>query len=294
MKKSKGYRVFQFFNVLIMLLLVIATVYPFLYVLSQSFSAEQYILSGQVRFLPKGFNTNAYRLVFEQSTFFRGYFNTIYYTVVFVLLALFMTTLTAYPLSKKNLPGRGFFVKLVMFTMFFGGGMIPNFLLIKTLGLYNTVWAVTLPGAIGAWNVMVMMTFFAGLPEALEDAAAVDGLGQIGILIRIVLPLSKPIIATLVLFFAVFQWNEWFSPLIYFNQNDKYPITLFLRNILMSAQQLTTSSSSTAMLLENQQIRPAESLKAASIIMVTLPILLVYPFVQKHFVQGVMIGSVKG
>jgi putative aldouronate transport system permease protein len=237
---------------------------------------------------------SAYRLVFEHPSFARGYFNTVYYTVVAIVLAITLTTLCAYPLSKKYLPGRGFFMKMIMFTMFFGGGMIPSFLLIKTLGMYNTVWAVTLPGAISAWNVMMMMSFFQGIPEALEEAAEIDGLGRFGILIKIVIPLSMPIIATMVLFFAVGQWNNWFGPLIYFNQNEKYPITLFLRNILLSAQQLAATSKISAQdLMSKAENTPAESLKSAAIVLVSMPILILYPFVQKYFVKGVMIGSLK-
>jgi putative aldouronate transport system permease protein len=180
-----------------------------------------------------------------------------------------------------------------MFTMFFGGGMIPNFLLVKSLGIYDTVLAITLPGAIGVWNVIMLMTFFQGIPEALEEAAYIDGLGQIGTLWRIVLPLSKPILATMILFFAVGQWNNWFGPLIYFSSNIKYPITLFLRNILLSAQQLANTSVSAQAMLANQETVPAEGLKAAAIILVSVPILILYPFAQKYFVKGVLIGSVK-
>jgi len=294
MKVSKSYKAFQVFNTIVMLIIVFATVYPFWNIIARSLSEEKYIMSGAVTLLPKGLNVDAYRLVFEHPSFFRGYFNTIYYTFMSVVISLFMTTICAYPLSKVRLPGRKYFIGFIMFTMFFGGGLIPNFLLLKTLKMYNSVWAITVPGAIGVWNVIIMMTFFQGIPDALEEAAQIDGLGMWGVLWYIVAPLSKPIFATMVLFFAVGQWNNWFGPLIYFNQNDKYPITLFLRNILMSAQQLSTNSSDLAIILQNRDNAPAESLKAASIILVTVPILVLYPFAQKYFVKGVMIGSVKG
>jgi putative aldouronate transport system permease protein len=269
------------------------TLYPFLYVAALSLSEETYILAGKVMLLPKGVNSEAYRMVFEHPSFWRGYGNTIYYTVMSIVITLIMTIMCAYPLAKKALPGRSALTKMVMFTMFFGGGMIPNFLLIRYLGMYNTVWAITLPGAIGAWNVMIMRTFFENIPEALEDAAAIDGLGPIGTLIRIVLPLSKPILATMVLFVGVGQWNNWFGPLIYLSSNEKYPITLFLRNIVLGAQQLAANPKNADLLLNETAMLPAESLKAAAIMLVAMPILVLYPSVQKYFVQGMMIGAVK-
>jgi putative aldouronate transport system permease protein len=293
MKESLGYKTFKIFNVIIMLLVMAATLYPFLYILALSLSQENFINAGKVFLWPVGFNTVSYRLVFEHPSFLSGYMNTVRYTVFSVILNLFMTVICAYPLSKKHLPGRKILVKFIMFTMFFGGGMIPNFLLVRALGIYDTVLAITLPGAIGVWNVIMMMTFFQGIPEALEEAAYIDGLGQIGTLWRIVLPLSKPILATMILFFAVGQWNNWFGPLIYFSSNIKYPITLFLRNILLSAQQLANTSASAQAMLANQETVPAEGLKAAAIILVSVPILVLYPFAQKYFVKGVLIGSVK-
>jgi putative aldouronate transport system permease protein len=276
-----------------MLIIIILTVYPFLYIMAQSFSAEKYIILGTVRFLPKGFNIQAYKMAFEHPSFWRGYLNTLYYTSLSVVISIAATSLCAYPLSKTYLPGRKFLMKTVMFTMFFGGGLIPNFLLVKSLGLLNTVWALTLPGSVSAWNVMIMITFFRGIPEDLDNAAFIDGLGPIGTLWYIILPLSKPILATMMLFFAVGQWNNWFGPLIYFNNNEMYPITLFLRNILVSAQGLASSPSEAARYLDGTEQIPAESLKSASIILVTFPILVLYPFVQKYFVKGVLIGSVK-
>lgn len=294
MKKSIAYKVFTVINTIIMILIVLVTLYPFINIIARSFSTETAVLSGEVSVWPKGWNVDAYKMVIYTPLFARGYFNTILYTFIAVVVCLFMTAICAYPLSKKDLPGRAILVKFIMFTMFFGGGMIPNFLLVKTLHMIDTVWAITLPGAIGVWNVLIMITFFQGLPESLEEAGRVDGLSTIGVLRHIVVPLSKPIFATMVLFFAVGQWNNWFGPLIYFNSNEKYPITLFLRNILMSAQNLSTSASDINFMLTNQSIAPSESLKAATIVLVTTPILVLYPFVQKYFVKGMLIGSVKG
>lgn len=294
MKESVSYKIFNVMNIVFMLFIIAITFYPFIYIISISLSQEQYILAGQVHFLPKGFNFAAYRLVFEHPTFVRGYMNTLWYTFIGIVVSLFMTTICAYPLSKRYLPGRKIMLKFIMFTMFFGGGLIPNFLLVKYLHMTNTVWAITVPGAISVWNVMIMMAFFQGIPDALEEAAYIDGLGTLSTLWYIVLPLSKPILATMILFFGVGQWNNWFGPLIYFNQNEKYPITLFLRNILMSAQQLASSTPGGQGVSADQlQLMPAESLKSAAIVLVTAPILALYPFAQKYFVKGVMIGSIK-
>lgn len=292
-KKSKGMKIFNVINILIMICVILMTVYPFINIIARSVSSEAFINAGAVNIIPKGLNFDAYWLCVTNPGFGRGYFNTILYTVVTVIVCLVMTVLCAYPLSKRDLPGRGILVKFIMFTMFFGGGMIPQFLLVRALNMYDTLWAIIVPGCISVWNVLIMITFFQGIPETLEEAGQIDGLGIFGTLWYIVVPLSKPIFATMILFMAVGQWNNWFGPLIYFSDNAKYPVTLFLRNILMASQTLTTSSDSINSILSQDQM-PAESLKAASIITVTLPILCLYPFAQKYFVKGITLGSVKG
>ena len=293
MKVSKGMRIFNVINIIIMIVICAATIYPFINILARSVSQEAFINAGKVSVIPKGLNFDAYILTVSNANFIRGYLNTILYTATAIIICLVLTVLCAYPLSKKNLPGRTVFVKFIMFTMFFGGGMIPNFLLVKALHMYNTIWAITVPGAISVWNVVIMITFFQGIPESLEEASQIDGLGTLGTLWCIVVPLSKPIFATMILFFAVGQWNNWFGPLIYFSDNDKYPITLFLRNILMASQKLSNTNEAVNTLLSQDEM-PAESLKAASIVTITLPILCLYPFAQKYFVKGMTIGSVKG
>ncbi len=292
-RKSKGMKIFNVINILIMIGVILMTVYPFINILARSVSSEAFINAGAVNIIPKGLNFDAYWLCVTNPGFGRGYFNTIYYTVVTVIVCLVMTVLCAYPLSKRDLPGRSILVKFIMFTMFFGGGMIPQFLLVRALHMYDTLWAIIIPGCISVWNVLIMITFFQGIPETLEEAGQIDGLGIFGTLWYIVVPLSKPIFATMILFMAVGQWNNWFGPLIYFSDNNKYPVTLFLRNILMASQTLTTSNDSINNILSQDQM-PAESLKAASIITVTLPILCLYPFAQKYFVKGITLGSVKG
>ena len=285
---------FRVLNGFLMLFIVFITLYPFIHILALSFSSEGNIVSGKVGLIPLGFNTDAIKRIFGHPLFGRSYLNTIYYTVLFIFTSLTLTTLLAYPISKTEMPGSRLFKKMIMFTMFFSGGMIPNFLLVKSLGLYDTVWAVVLPGAVGAWNVMVMMSYFQSIPEALEEAAFIDGLGYFGSFCRIVLPLSKPIIATMVLFFAVAQWNSWFGPLIYFGDSAKYPVMLVVRNILFSAQQMISDGKNDIQLAEDMQNTGAEGIKYAAILFTALPFLVIYPFAQKYFVQGMMIGSVKG
>lgn len=289
-KVSKSYRAFQVTNVLILLLIVVLTLYPFLYVVAQSFSSEKYINAGQVFLFPKGFTLQTYKVVMNEKYFWLGYKNTIIYTVCATIISLFMTTIMAYALSKKRLKGRGIIMAFAIFTMFFNGGLIPNYLLVRNLGMRNTIWAIIIPGAISTYNMIIMRTFFEGLPNELEEAASVDGLNTYGILARIVLPLSMPIISTMALFYAVGNWNNWFGPFLYFDNKENFPVTLYLRNVIAGAQQSAANSGSNV----EEQTQIAATIKSATIVLTVLPILCVYPFIQKYFVTGVMIGSVKG
>lgn len=289
-KVSKSYRVFQVVNVTILLLVVAATLYPFLYVVAQSFSDESFVYAGKVTLLPKGFTTETYKVVMSEKFFWLGYKNTVLYTVLATCVSLFMTTIFAYALSKKRLLGRKFFLGFAVFTMFFNGGLIPNYLLIKTLGMRNTIWSVVIPGAISTYNMLIMKTFFEGMPGELEEAASVDGLGTYGILIKIILPLSKPILSTMALFYAVGNWNNWFGPFLYMDKKEMFPVTLYLRNIIAGAQQTAVNSGTDI----DKSTQVAATIKSATIVLTVLPILCVYPFIQKYFVTGVMIGSVKG
>ncbi len=290
MQESKQYKVFKVFNVLIMLIVVLVMLYPFLYVLAQSFSSEKYIMKGMVTFYPRGFTTETYNVIMHEKDFWVEYKNTIIYTVLSTAISMFLTGTMAYALSKKRLIGRNFFLVFALFTMFFGGGIIPNYVIVKGLGMRNTIWAVIIPGAISTYNMIVMKTFFDGLPIELEEAAEVDGLDTYGILCRIVLPLSKPIIATIALFYAVAAWNNWFGPFMYLDDKELFPVTLYIRNIIAGAQTTAANSGSNTEALA----QVADTIKSASIILTVLPILCVYPFVQKYFVKGVLIGSVKG
>lgn len=290
MKVSKSYRAFQIVNGLIMALVVFMTLYPFVYLVAQSFSSEAAVYAGKVSFYPVEFTTKTYEIILSKPDFFRYYGNTILYSVVGTLISVAATAVLAYPLSKDKLRMNKFFIPFVLFTMYFGGGLIPNYILVaKTLEMRDTIWAIVIPGAISAFNVILMKTFFASLPNEIEEAAKVDGLDVYGIFLKITLPLSKPIIATMVLFVMVGIWNNWFGPSLYLQSKEKWPVALYLRQIIESAISPTEigATSETA-----NQI--AATVKSAAMVLTSLPIICVYPFVQKYFVQGMMIGSVKG
>lgn len=291
MKKSLSYRIFLVINTTLLIVLALSCLYPFLNMFAISLSTNEAVMTGNVSIWPQGFNIEAYSRILKEAQFWTGYKNTLIYTVIGTLVSLGMTIICAYPLSRKNLVGRKYILLFMIFTMYFGGGLIPSYLLIKNLGMMNTLAAIVLPGAISVYNMLIMKTFFQGIPESLIEAAQIDGMGHWGILCKIVLPLSKPILATMTLFYAVGYWNDWFTPLIYMNSNSKYPVTLFLRDIVMgvtlqaqSGQAIDATSATNVM---------AQTMQSATVMLVTIPILCIYPFVQKHFVKGVMLGSVK-
>lgn len=285
--KSNEYKIFALFNILLMFVVTLLTLYPLAYIFSVSISDTSAVVTGKVTFYPIGFNLDAYKLVFTHPNFWSGYYNTVLYTVTGTVTALFMTIICAYPLSKKFLRGRSLVMSLIVFTMFFSGGLVPSYMLIKQIGFINKIWSIIIPGSINVWNMIIMRTFFQNIPEELDEAAKIDGLNYIQILLKIILPLSKPAIATIGLFYAVDYWNDWFRAMIYLNDNDKYPITLFLRNMVIGTELARGP-------VEEGGNIVAASIKAANIMLVLLPILTVYPFVQKYFVKGVMLGSLKG
>lgn len=268
---------------------MIVTLYPFLNIVARSFSSDEYIRSGQVNLLPKGFDLTAYELVASDPMFWTNYRNTVVYTVTATFIAMVLTTSYAYVLSKKHLKGRKFLIGIAIFTMFFNGGLIPNYVLITSLGLKNTIWAIVLPNAINVFNLLVMKTFFENLPDELEEAAAIDGMNTYGILLRIVLPLSKAVLATMVLFYAVSFWNSWFTAFLYMSESELFPVTVYLRNLIAGA---TTATSAGAATDVAQSV--AASIQSVAIVLTVVPILVVYPFVQRYFVTGVMLGAVKG
>ncbi|MDX3380029.1 carbohydrate ABC transporter permease [Streptomyces niveiscabiei] len=286
---TRGYRVFQGVNGVILTGVVVLTLYPFLNIVARSFSGEREIRSGQVTLWPKGFDLTTYRTVINDSVFWRSYGNTVLYTVVATAVAMILTTCYAYVLSKKNLKGRGLLVGVAVFTMFFSGGLIPNYVLVTSLGLKNSVWAIALPNAISVFNLLVMKAFFESLPSELEEAAQIDGLSTYGILLRVVLPLSKAVVATMILFYSVSFWNSWFQAFLYMDRTDLMPVTVYLRNLIAGATGASNAGATT-----EQGTQVAASIQAVTIVLTSLPILCVYPFVQRYFVSGVMLGAVKG
>lgn len=288
--RSRGERIFAVVNVAILSLAVIVTLYPFLNVLAQSFSSEKYILSGQVTVWPLGWNVSTYGVVMSDGKFWRYYGNTVLYTVVATAVSMFLSTTFAYAISKSELRGRSVVIGIALFTMIFNGGLIPTYVLVSGLGFTNSIWAIVIPNAVSVFNVLVMKSFFENLPRELEEAAEIDGLSTYGTLVRIVLPLSKAVLATMVLFYAVSNWNSWFQAFIYLNDSSLFPVTIYLRNLIAGASSAQTSGANAA----SDLTAVAANIKAVTIMLTVLPILFVYPFVQRYFVSGVMLGSVKG
>ncbi len=279
-----------------LILLMIITLYPIIYIFSVSVSSTTAYESGRVLLLPVEFNLEAYKVVLKAGTVPRSFLNSVIYTVVYTVVSLFMTTTMAYPLSrsKERVAFKGFFSKLVIFTMFFNAGIIPNYLVVQGLKLTDSMWALILPAAISTYNLVVMRSFFEGIPVDLEEAAFIDGANEITIFWRIMLPLAKAALATVGLFYAVSMWNQWFNAMLYLRTSTKFPLQLIIRQIIMQNQMAAelAAMGDTSMLTE--QTTNSVSLKYATLFLSVLPMLIVYPFIQKYFVKGVMVGSVKG
>ncbi|MGG4091204.1 carbohydrate ABC transporter permease [Paenibacillus lautus] len=280
---------FDALNALILSGIVMACLYPFVYMLAVSLSDSASIASGEVWLWPRGFNLDMYQYVFEDGRVLKGYKNTLIYVISGTAISLIVTALGAYALSKTKMVMGKPILMLIVFTMFFNGGMIPTFLVVKELGFVNTIWGMVLPGAVGTWNLLIMRTFFMGMPQELEESGKIDGLSEIGIFFRIVLPLSKPVLATIGLYYAVGMWNNFMGPLLYLRDADMQPLQVILRNIVLSGQLTGTDGP-----VVGDIVVVEDGLKFATIMVSTLPILLVYPFIQKYFVKGALIGSVKG
>ena len=259
--------------------------YPILWIISSSLSDPFAVMTGKVHLLPVGFTTKMYERVLKNGEIWGAYKNTICYTTLGVCVSILLTSMAAYPLSRKDFFGRGFFTTIVMIPMFFQGGMIPTFLLVKDLKLLDTVWAVVLPTALSVYNTIVMRTFYAStIPRELEEAAFLDGANDIQFYIMVVLPLSKAIMAVMILFYAVEAWNSWLPAFLYMSDRAKYPLQLILREIIIQGTSSTAG--------DNELI--GDGLKYATMVVSTLPIMCLYPWLQKYFTKGVMIGSVKG
>jgi putative aldouronate transport system permease protein len=275
---------------IVLLLSVVATLYPFIYVLSMSFSDQAHVIKRDVFLLPKGFTLSAYKSIMTNKYVWSSYYNTIWYTVVGTIVNVVMTVLAAYPLSRTTFVFRRFISLMITFTMFVSGGMIPFFIILTSLKLYNTRWALIIPFAVSAWNIIIARSFYETLPESLAESAKIDGANDIRILVKIMLPLSMPILAVISLFSAVGYWNTYFWAMVLLPNASLQPLQIYLYKLLIVLRQDLVSG----LQIGVNRAAQAEQMKYAAIIVTVLPILFIYPFLQKYFVQGVMIGSIKG
>ncbi len=287
-RESPSDHVFSLVRTIILVIFCLLILYPIYYMFIVSISDGFSVLRGEVTLYPIGINLDAYKTILSDEYIPRSYLNTIIYTVLGTLISVVMTALCAYPLSRRNCYGRGAMAMFVVFTMFFDAGMVSNLMVVNSLKIGNTLWAIVLPGAINVWYMVIMRTFFDSIPVEIFESAYIDGANELTIFVRMVLPLSKSIIATMILFYAVGQWNSFFPALIYLNDRELFPMQLVLRNIVLGSDSAGSQSISTDTAVMGQNI------KYAVIFITVLPILIVYPFAQKYFVKGIMVGSVKG
>ena len=292
-KNSRADRLFYGANGIIMFLLFLVYAWPLWFVLIASFSNPDYVTTGQVLLLPKGFHLGGYELILEYQDILRGYFNSILYTVFGTALNLLMTICAAYPLSRRDFMPRRILTVLFVFTMYFSGGLIPTFLQVKNLGLYDSPLAMIIPSAVSMYNVLILRSFFMyGIPKSLEEAAVLDGANSFSFLTCIAIPLVKPTLAVLVLYYAVGHWNDYFNALIFLSSDKYMPLQTILRDILIVGK-IDMISSGMSMEAVMEKMRVAQTLKYSVIVVATLPLMLVYPLIQKHFIKGIMLGAVK-
>ncbi|XOK64741.1 carbohydrate ABC transporter permease [Paenibacillus elgii] len=292
MSASPAGRAFTALNYTFFVLLGLTTMFPFLNLIAKSLSSEEAVVSGRVTLLPVDWQIGTYRYVMSQSLFLASFQVSVFVTVAGTLLALFMTTLAAYPLSKPRLHGRKWFILMYIFTMLFSGGLIPTYLLMQSLQLIDKLPVLFLPAMISVYNMLIIKNYFESLPDSLEESAKLDGAGNLTILWRITLPLSLPVLATIALFYAVAFWNDYFASLIYINTPENKPLQLYLKELFVSSSD-TFLQLGAEMNVDAAMNTSPQAIQAASILLATLPILLVYPFLQKYFVKGVLVGSVK-
>jgi len=287
-KPSIGEKIFNVFNIIFMAFMIVITLYPFWYCITCSLSKDIVGNTATLMLWPKGFSLDAYVAVFKNPIILTGYKVTIFVVIVGTVFNLIMTTIAAFLLTRKNFAIKGFLTWMMLITMYFGGGMIPTYIIyVQVLGLQDSLLALILPGAVSVYNMIVMRTNFQGIPSSLEESVKVDGGNDMHVLWHIIIPLSKAVMSVMVLFYGVGHWNSWFNALLYIKSEDKIPLQLALRSILIQEQLNTGANAS-------DQMGLAENIKFATILVATVPILLVYPFIQKYFVKGVMIGAVKG
>ena len=288
-KKFKGSyqdKIFMTIVYSIMVILVSVTLYPIVYVFSVSISGYDAVVANKIMLWPIGFSLNSYRKIVSDAAFYTGYANTVFYTVCGTILNVCMTILAAYPLARKEFFLRKFFTVVFMFTMFFGGGMIPSYIIVTRLGLYNSRWAIILPGLISTWNLILCRTYIMSVPEEMFDSAKVDGCSDFRFLLVILLPLIKPIIAVLIIYYGVGHWNAWFNALLYLSDTTKHPVQIYLRKLLIqSSNELAASA---------YDLESTLQVRYCAMFVTVLPIMAIYPFFQKYFTKGVMVGSLKG
>ncbi len=292
-RETRSDVIFNHVNTTLLILGFIVIAYPLLYIVSSSFSSTQAVISGQVWLFPVEPSLDGYKAIFKHDDVWSGYFNSFFYALFGTIINISFTIAAAYPLSRKNLVGKGPIIALFVFTMIFNGGLIPYYMVIRNVGILNTRWAMLLPQAIQVWNLMIALTYFRqNIPEALYDAAEIDGASDLYVLTRIVIPLSGPIIAVLVLFYAVYHWNSYFEAMIFLKEDQLFPLQIILRNILIENQFDPEMFQDIERIKRMQGLR--DLLKYSLIIVASLPVLIIYPFVQKYFIRGVMIGALKG
>ena len=293
-KLSSGDRVFGIVNGILLAIVTLLIVYPICFIIVASVSDPTYVNLGQTLFWPKGLNISGYQKIFEYSEITTGYLNSIFYTVLGTCINLLVCIPTAFSLSRKELVGRGWINAFFVVTMYFSGGLVPGYLLIKNLGMINTVWALVLPGALNVYNMIVCRSFFmSNISDELFEATKIDGGSYTSFFFKVVLPLSKSIIAVMVLYHALVHWNSYLSALYYIRDTDKYPLQLILRNLTasLSVDSIQDAMDSAAI---SEKMKASQTVRYAVIIVASIPVFLMYPFVQKYFVKGVMVGSVKG
>lgn len=279
-------------NKIIIAFLVLITVLPMGYILIASFMDPQVLANQGISLNPQDWTVDGYKRVLGDNAILRGFINSLIYSTAFAVLTVIISVLTAYPLSKKNLVGRRWINYFLIFTMFFGGGLVPTYLLIKNLGMLNTMWSIIVPGAVNVWNIILARTYFQGLPDELVEAAVIDGANDFQIFLKIMLPLAKPIMFVLFLYAFVGQWNSYFDAMIYIKDPNLAPLQLVLRNILIQSEVSQNMIGAQAAMNEMKKI--AEMIKYATIIISSLPLIVMYPFFQKYFDKGIMAGSLKG
>ncbi|MFK7692743.1 carbohydrate ABC transporter permease [Paenibacillus sp. HJGM_3] len=286
MKTSWSSKWFDAGNTVFLILLAVITLYPFWDSLVISIIPLEEYINASIHWRPHTIDLEAYAYLLEMPLLWTSYGNAIFVTVVGTAINMLITIMTAYALSKQHLRGRGLFMILIIFTMMFSGGIIPNYIIVKNLGMLNSLWSLIIPSAINTFNMIVLMNFFFTVPESLEESAKIDGCNDLGILFRIVIPLSMPAIATITLFYAVGRWNEYFNAVLYITEAKKWTLQVFLRAMLFENQAAAQSGGDSPSLL-------GEPIKMATVMISTIPVLLIYPFFQKHFVKGVTLGGVK-